>query len=147
MIATLILIGVTAAMGSFIYWYATSYAKSSSKIFALTITELKMSKTTKGSTSFLISLRNQGTIVLELKSIIIRDDDNQVDILINEYIESKRTLVSPPPTDDRRIILNPGASVTVVYFGPMNVTLGRTYTVIVMTDQGAQQASVECAPS
>ncbi|MEM1745716.1 MAG: hypothetical protein QXW03_03300, partial [Candidatus Nezhaarchaeales archaeon] len=51
MMATLILIGVTAAMGSFIYWYATSYAKSMSKISAITITEAKMSRTSTGAVS------------------------------------------------------------------------------------------------
>lgn len=148
MIATLILIGVTVAMGSFIYWYATSYAKSSSKIFAIAITELKMSKTTKGPTSFLISLRNQGTVVVELRNIIIHDDnDNRVDILSYENRENKRTLISPQPTVNETIMLNPGASVTVIYFGPLNVTLGNTYTVIVMTSQGAQQAIVECTSS
>ncbi|RLF21600.1 MAG: hypothetical protein DRJ68_03050, partial [Thermoprotei archaeon] len=44
-IATLILIGVVAAMGSFIYWYAVTYARSTSKITSITITDAKITKT------------------------------------------------------------------------------------------------------
>lgn len=139
MIATLILIGVTAAMGSFIYWYATSYAKSTSKISAITITEAKISKTSTGTTSVLVSLRNQGTTIAELINVIIYDDKTSVDIL-----NKNETLISPPPPQGGKVVLNPGSSVTIVYVGQLNVTLGNTYTIVVATSQGAQQATVEC---
>lgn len=145
MIATLILIGITAALGSFIYWYATSYVASNSKIFSIAITDLKLSKTTKGSTSFLISIRNQGTVNVKLESIIIRDDnDNQFNILSYENRKSKKTITSPQVGDDEEISLNPGSSITVIYLGPLNVTPGSSYIVIVATNHGAQQATVEC---
>lgn len=139
MIATLILIGVTAAMGTFIYWYAVSYAKSTSKIFAIAITEAKISKSSKGTINVLVSLRNQGTTIVELANVTIYDDSNNpVDIL-----NKSGTLISPPPTQGK-VILNPGNSVTVVYVGQLNLTLGNTYTIVVVTNQGAQQVTVEC---
>ncbi|MEM0217300.1 MAG: hypothetical protein QXM73_00920 [Candidatus Nezhaarchaeales archaeon] len=143
MIATLILIGVTAAMGSFIYWYATSYAKSMSRISSITITEAKISKTSTGTTNVLVSLRNQGTTIAELFNVTIYDDEGTpIDIL-----SKNEALILPPPSQDRKIVLNPGSSVTIVYVGKLNVTLGNTYTIVVATSQGAQQVTVECTSS
>jgi len=143
MIATLILIGVTAAMGSFIYWYATSYAKSMSRISSITITEAKISKTSTGTTNVLVSLRNQGTTIAELINVTIYDDkETPIDIL-----SKNETLISPPPSQDRKVVLNPGSSITIIYVGKLNVTLGNTYTIVVATSQGAQQVTVECTSS
>ncbi|MEM1900769.1 MAG: hypothetical protein QW055_01390 [Candidatus Nezhaarchaeales archaeon] len=142
MMATLILIGVTAAMGSFIYWYATSYAKSMSKISAITITEAKMSRTSTGAVSVLVSLRNQGTTIAELLDVIVYDDNG---IPVN-ILNRSETLIQPPPVQGK-VVLNPGSSVTIVYVGSLNVTLGNTYTIIAATSQGAQQVTVECMPS
>lgn len=126
-------------MGSFIYWYAVTYAKSTSRISAIAITEAKMSKTSTGVTSVLVSLRNQGTTVIELTSVIVYDDyNNPVDLL-----SKNETLISPKPVQEK-ISLNPGDSVTVVYVGKLSVSVGKTYTIVAITSQGAQQVTAEC---
>jgi len=135
-IATLILIGVVAAMGSFIYWYAVTYAKSTSKISAIAITEAKISKTTTDTFNVLVTLRNQGTVTVKLLNVTVYDESKKpIDLL-----SLNGTILSP----DTRT-LNPGDSVTIVYVGNETVfTVGSSYTIVVITDQGAQQTIAEC---
>ncbi len=135
-IATLILIGVVAAMGSFIYWYAVTYAKSTSKISAIAITEAKISKTTTGNVNVLVTLRNQGTTTVDLLNVTVYDDTNSP----MDLLKLEGTMLSP-----NRTTLNPGDSVTVVYVGnKLSFTVGDSYTIVVITSQGAQQTVAEC---
>ncbi|MHC1600978.1 MAG: hypothetical protein ACXQTB_01375 [Candidatus Nezhaarchaeales archaeon] len=135
-IATLILIGVVAAMGSFIYWYAVTYAKSTSKISAIAITEAKISKTTTGNVNVLVTLRNQGTTTVDLLNVTVYDDTNSP----MDLLKLEGTMLSP-----KRTTLNPGDSVTVVYVGnKLSFTVGDSYTIVVITSQGAQQTVAEC---
>jgi len=133
-IATLILIGVVAAMGSFIYWYAVSYAKSTSKISAIAITEAKISRTTNNF-NVLVALRNQGTTTVDLLNVTVYDDTNSP----KDLLKLRGTMLSPNKTT-----LNPGDSVTIVYVGNLSLTVGKSYTIVVITSQGAQQAVAEC---
>ncbi|MHC1637512.1 MAG: hypothetical protein ACXQTU_05010 [Candidatus Nezhaarchaeales archaeon] len=135
-IATLILIGVVAAMGSFIYWYAVTYAKSTSKISAIAITEAKISKTTTDTFNVLVTLRNQGTITVNLLNVTVYDESKKpIDLLSLD-----ETILSPDTKT-----LNPGDSVTIVYVGnEICFTVGQSYTIVVITDQGAQQTIAEC---
>ena len=135
-IATLILIGVVAAMGSFIYWYAVAYAKSTSKISSIAVTEAKVSKTTTGKANVLVAIRNQGTISVELLNVTIYDDTG----VPKDLLSLSSTVLSPNTTT-----LNPGDSVTVVYVGDeVKVTVGESYSIVVITSQGAQQVVAEC---
>ncbi|MEM1745715.1 MAG: hypothetical protein QXW03_03295, partial [Candidatus Nezhaarchaeales archaeon] len=90
----------------------------------------------------LVSLRNQGTTIAELLDVIVYDDNG---IPVN-ILNRSETLIQPPPVQGK-VVLNPGSSVTIVYVGSLNVTLGNTYTIIAATSQGAQQVTVECMPS
>jgi len=135
-IATLILIGVVAAMGSFIYWYAVTYAKSTSKITSITITDAKITKTSSDQVSVMITLKNQGTITVELLNATIYDNSGPKDLLA-----LSNTLLSP---NDETIDV--GGSLTIVYVGnEIDVDIGETYNIVVVTDQGAQQVVVECS--
>lgn len=135
-IATLILIGVVAAMGSFIYWYAVTYAKSTSKITSITITDAKITKTSSDQVSVMITLKNQGTIAVELLNATIYDNSGPKDLLA-----LSNTLLSP---NDETIDV--GGSLTIVYVGnEIDVDIGETYNIVVVTDQGAQQVVVECS--
>ena len=135
-IATLILIGVVAAMGSFIYWYAVTYARSTSKITSITITDAKITKTSSGQVSVMITLKNQGTITVELLNATIYDNSGPKDLLA-----LPNTLLSP-----NNETIDVGGSLTIVYVGnEINVDVGETYNIVVVTDQGAQQVVVECS--
>ena len=135
-IATLILIGVVAAMGSFIYWYAVTYARSTSKITSITITDAKITKTSSDQVSVMITLKNQGTIAVELLNATIYDNSGPKDLLA-----LSNTLLSP---NDETIDV--GGSLTIVYVGnEIDVDIGETYNIVVVTDQGAQQVVVECS--
>lgn len=135
LIATLMLIGIVAAMGSFVYWYAVAYAKSASKIAAIAIVEAKVSKV-GNNTNVLVTIRNQGTISVELKDVMIYDDSGQP----RDLLDLPGTILSPNVKT-----LKPGDSITAVYIGgALSLTPGKSYTIVVVTDQGAQQISTEC---
>lgn len=134
MIATLMLIGITVAIGSFIYWYAVGYAKSTSRVASIEITKAKMTETPNG-VSVLVTVRNQGTTTLELRNITVRDPSNN----LIDLLRQKNATMTPNTK-----VLEPGDSVTVVYFGKLNVKVGDVCLVTVVTDRDAQEITVQC---
>ncbi|RLF20888.1 MAG: hypothetical protein DRJ68_04540 [Thermoprotei archaeon] len=123
-------------MGSFIYWYAVTYARSTSKITSITITDAKITKTSSGQVSVMITLKNQGTITVELLNATIYDNSGPKDLLA-----LSNTLLSP-----NNETIDVGGSLTIVYVGnEIDVDIGETYNIVVVTDQGAQQVVVECS--
>jgi len=136
MIATLMLIGITVALGSFIYWYAVSYAKSTSRVASVEITKAKVTQASNDMVSVLVSVRNQGTTTLVLHNITVRGPSNElIDIL-----KLENAIITPSTT-----VLGPGDSVTVLYFGPLNIKAGDVCLITVVTDQDAQEIAVQCA--
>lgn len=135
MIATLMLIGITAAIGSFIYWYAMTYAKSTSRVASVEITKAKITYVSDNTVSVLVSVRNQGTTALELRNITVRSPSGELIDLLKE----ENVTITP-----RTSVLGPGDSVTVVYFGRLNVNVGDVCLITVVTDQDAQEIAVQC---
>lgn len=126
-VATLIMVAATIAVGSFAYWYVTNFAASASQQASLGVVATVINSS--GSSVLQLSLKNLGSTSISVEKLVAWCDSGPLSITVNRILAAGATFsIAVDSRSDPRLKFTPG----------------RSYSIIVMTNVGNFTSVATC---